>query len=406
MSTAGRERDEEHSCGTLVVGGGPSGLFLAALLAEQGVDVVVLERRPRPSTHSRAIGLHPPALAALHTLGLEEPAVRQGVAIRAGVARSRGRELGRLTFEPAWPERPFVLSLPQHRTEALLAQRLEQVAPGALRRGWEVVDVEQDAAGVSVRARQAPSPEAPAAAAGGSVTWRAAVVVGTDGPQSLVRRRAGITGRARSYPHTYLMGDFRDTTDDGSAAVLHVEPEGIVESFPLPGAVRRWVSRTGTTTVEPSAGLLAGIVARRTGEALDVGSCTMVSAFAARRRIADRMLVGRAVVLGDAAHEISPIGGQGMTLGWLDALALAPLLVGYVQGGGAGALEEVPGLREVERDRLSAARRAARRAELNMAAGRPLPDLGARARDGVVRSVLAAAAGRRVLARSFTMRSA
>ncbi len=405
MSTAGRERDEEHSCGALVVGGGPTGLFLAGLLAEQGVDVVVLERRPRPSTHSRAIGLHPPALAALHTLGLEEPAVREGVPIRAGVARSRGRELGSLTFEQAWPERPFVLSLPQHRTETLLNERLGQVAPGAVHRGWEVVDVEQDASGVLVRTRRASSPEAPTSATG-SGTWRATAVIGTDGPQSLVRRRAGITARARSYPDTYLMGDFRDTTCDGSAAVLHVEPEGIVESFPLPGGVRRWVARTGPDAVEPSAGVLATIVARRTGEVLDVGSCTMVSAFAVRRRIADRLLAGRAMVLGDAAHEISPIGGQGMTLGWLDALAAAPLLGGHLHGGGEGALEEVPGLRDVERDRLSAARRAARRAELNMAAGRPLPGLGARARDGVVRNLLASPVGRRVLARSFTMRSA
>ena len=73
-----------RACDVLVVGGGPTGLFLAALLAQQGVDVVVLERRPEASTHSRAIGLHPPALGALHTLGLEDAAVSEGVTIRTG----------------------------------------------------------------------------------------------------------------------------------------------------------------------------------------------------------------------------------------------------------------------------------------------------------------------------------
>ena len=64
-----------RTCDVLVVGGGPAGLLLAILLQQRGVDAVVLEGRWQLSTHSRAIGLHPPALAALTAVGLDAAAI-------------------------------------------------------------------------------------------------------------------------------------------------------------------------------------------------------------------------------------------------------------------------------------------------------------------------------------------
>ncbi|MCR8671545.1 FAD-dependent monooxygenase, partial [Agrococcus sp. HG114] len=53
-----------------VVGGGAVGLLLACLLAQRGLDVVVLERRREPSGSARAIGIHPPGLGALDAAGV------------------------------------------------------------------------------------------------------------------------------------------------------------------------------------------------------------------------------------------------------------------------------------------------------------------------------------------------
>ncbi|GGF37551.1 hypothetical protein GCM10010922_11030 [Microbacterium sorbitolivorans] len=83
-----------------------------------------------------------------------------------------------------------------------------------------------------------------------------------------------------------------------------------------------------------------------------------------RRVLLRRLRRSRVFVIGDAAHEISPIGGQGMNLGLLDAATLAPALAHW--------LREPTDLRPVdrwERDRLASARTAANLAGMNTAIG-------------------------------------
>ncbi|MGO2311462.1 MAG: FAD-dependent oxidoreductase [Brachybacterium tyrofermentans] len=405
-----------RTCDVLVVGGGPAGLLLAILLQQRGVDAVVLERRWQLSTHSRAIGLHPPALAALTAVGLDAAAIARGAPILRGAARSRDRHLGSLSFELSCPERPYVLALPQSVTEEMLTQRLTQLAPAALHRGIDVVAIQDRGADVQVTARRTPredgqgtapdgagTPAGSASPAAGSAgtdpgptTWRARVVVGADGARSTVRELAGIRTDLRIYPDTYLMGDVADSDDArrtaashaARPATIHLHPGGVVESFPLPGSGRRWVAHTGTAPTASDPDDLAAIVRRRTGARIDPATTTMISAFTVQRRTARTMLRGRQVLIGDAAHEISPIGGQGITLGWLDALALAPLLEQVITRDLRHPLPTMPLLQRFDRDRRLAARTAGLLAELNMVLGRPRSTLVAGVRDAGIRAVL------------------
>ena len=372
----------------LIVGGGPVGLFLGSLLVQQGATVRVLERRTGRNAHTRAIGIHPPALAALDRIGVARELIGRGVPIRQGFAVSRGRRIARMPFAPVSDRYPFVLAVPQPVTEEVLERRLRELDGGALLRNARVTGMHDDGSRVTLSVTTD----------GAVSSCTAAFAVGADGAYSTIRTLLGIPAPEKLYPDHYLMGDFPESSPFGSDAALFLEGDGIVESFPLPGNVRRWVVRLGKPPTCPDAEQLAGLVARRTRMVLDAGANTMLSSFSVRSRLAARMVSGRTALIGDAAHEISPIGGQGMNLGWLDAEALLPGLLAAVRG-----QPSADSLRDFDVTRRRAAADARRQAEVNMALGRPLPDGLLRPRNAVIARAAAIPAFNALVARRFTM---
>ncbi|MHA7275314.1 FAD-dependent oxidoreductase [Arthrobacter sp. Hz1] len=370
----------------ILVGGGPVGLFAAILLRQAGLDVLVLEQRTSRSIQSRAIGIHPPALQALAQAGIAENLITRGVSIHQGVARSAGQEVTRLSFAGLPRNYPFVLAIPQIQTELVLETRLAAVAPGAFRRGVSVTGV-HDASGSMLVTTST-----------GDVL-QAQLVIGADGGKSTVRTSVGVSASLQRYPDTYLMGDFADASTDRSSAVLYLESDGIVESFPLPDGVRRWVVRTPSLVRSPTPDALAELIRARTGVDVDVASTSMLSAFDVQRRLAQRFVAGRTVLIGDAAHQVSPIGGQGMNLGWLDATELVPIISASLVDGRDIGRE----LAAFDTRRRRAAATAARQAHLNMALGRPLPRQVLSARNAVFKRVNAVPAVHDAIARTFTM---
>ena len=377
----------------LIVGGGPVGLYLAAALLQRGVGVRVLEQRQQRDRHSRAIGIHPPSLAALDGINVAGSMVRDGVPIRTGVAVSGGSTVGAMSFAHVSDAFPFVLALPQFRTEQLLEARVHALDSEALVRGVKAKALRDDDGGTATVVVE-PSE----GGCGAEREFSARIVVAADGARSFLRNRLAVPVRRRAYPDHYLMGDFADSGRYGTDAVLFLEQDGIVESFPLPGGVRRWVVRLGQPAQRAGPELLAQLVMGRTGILPDATTNSMVSAFSVRSVLARRTAVGRVFLVGDAAHEISPIGGQGMNLGWLDAQSLAPLILGAL----AGAPLE-PQAKAFEAARLRAAALARRQSEINMALGRPLPGPLLRLRNAGIAAAAATPPVNRWVARRFTM---
>ena len=372
----------------LIIGAGPSGMALAILLCEAGHSVRLLESRADIGKHSRAIGIHPPGLAVLERLGVGGAAVEAGVRISRGVGISRGRIVAELGFGSIPAEYRFVLSLPQNQTVGLLRERLHTLDPTVLLARHEFTSFTSHSGFHTVEA----------SFGGGSTRLQCRYLVGADGTRSSVRRAAVVPFRGRVLPDRYLMGDYEDSTDFGSIAALFLHEHGITESFPLPGNQRRWVCWIRETETAS----LPELIEQRTGHRVETGADSMLSRFRTGNFAVGSMHHGNLMLIGDAAHEVSPIGGQGMTLGLLDAAALAPLLDAAL-GGRLTRYEIEEQLADFSHRRLSAARRAARQAHVNMALGRPLWGPSTVPRDALARGLFSSDRFSAAVATTFTM---
>jgi 2-polyprenyl-6-methoxyphenol hydroxylase-like FAD-dependent oxidoreductase len=360
----------------VVVGAGPVGLLAAAELHRRGIDVAVLERRPVAGPGSRAIGLHSPSLAALEPGGYTDRLLAEALRVDRGEARGSGRVLGVVRFDRLSRRFPFVATLPQAVTERVLTDAAPQVERGVTVRG---VSAERGGVRIDVERGE-----------GGTGEVRAGVVIVASGAgaRDLVFRPGAVA--VHEYPDRYLMADA--PAEGRAVAEVHLDRGGVLESFPMPGGLRRfvaWDPSPGDDDPAARAARLRAAVVERVGPAAGaaIGSA---SSFGVRRAVAPRLRRGRIVVIGDAAHEVSPIGGQGMNLGLLDAATLAPLVAAWVLGGEAPDAE----LARWERRRVASARRAALLASLNTGLGRPLGAAGDAARRAALRALLAGPGGR------------
>lgn len=294
----------------IVVGAGPVGMLAALLAAQQGASVLLLEQSVQRLVQSRAIGITPPSLEILSQLGLAQVFVEHGVAVRFSEAYGRNMRLGWIDLSGLKNVFPFVLSIPQDRTESILEGTVRTHASICFLRGSQVTKCTEEGDHVIVAGNCADA---------GTFSYAGQYVLACDGGKSAVRKSLDIPFEGSPDRYTYLMGDYEDTTGWGTRAFFFFTARGSVESFPLPDGKRRYVLRTFRFIKEYTGDYLDAELAYRAGIHVTGVHRFWESGFGVHRFLAKSFCKGRIFLCGDAAHLMSPIGGQNMNTGFADA---------------------------------------------------------------------------------------
>ena len=159
----------------------------------------------------------------------------------------------------------------------------------------------------------------------------APLVVGADGRESWVRAQAGMDAEPAPYRQMGVIANFETELPHGGAAWEWFRGDGVLAFLPLPG---NRVSIVWTAFDEHAAGLMALAPEEFTRQVQEasrsaLGELRLLSkpaAFPLRLLRLDHLVESRVALIGDAAHNVHPLAGQGVNLGFQDARELAKVL--------------------------------------------------------------------------------
>jgi 2-polyprenyl-6-methoxyphenol hydroxylase-like FAD-dependent oxidoreductase len=310
-----------------VVGGGPAGLMLGLLLAKRGADVLVLEGHENFEREFRGEVLQPSTASLLDELGLLEYVLAQPHSkIDAGKVRLSGKEIAEFSFKRIVPEYPYAIWMPQPVFLAAILRKAEPFPSFQCWMGAKVSKlIQEDGCTVGVAGvRHGNEP----------FEVRADVVVGADGRYSAVAKMGGF--KPEYEHHDFDLVWFTIEQPPGWYSTLYVSlgpkvrglllpkyPHHIQAGIALPvGEWRRWRSE-GVAAVADRVRQFDPIFAAFADSLKDFTPFFPLEGII---RLIDDWARDGLLLIGDAAHTMSPMGAIGVNVAIATAAVAAQQL--------------------------------------------------------------------------------
>ncbi|MGA2578557.1 MAG: FAD-dependent monooxygenase [Bryobacteraceae bacterium] len=303
----------------LIVGAGPVGMTMASELVRYGVPVRVVDKAAQRTDKSKALVLWSRTLELLDRGGGSAPFIDAGFKVQAVNLITGDKVIGRVSMESVQSPYPYGLMLPQSETERLLEERLRDLGV-MVERQVEATTFKSDTNSVEAVLRHADGREESV-----STDW----LIGCDGAHSMVRHTAGASFSGETMDSDWILADihmkgypFPDTEvavywhKDGAFVIFPIVPGRyrVIADLPLSG---------GDHPPAPTLEQVQSIIDRRGPGGLVAFDSIWLAGFKINGRKVSSYRLGRAFLVGDAAHVHSPAGGQGLNTGMQDAFNLA-----------------------------------------------------------------------------------
>jgi len=343
-------RTSPASGGVLIVGGGLVGASLAIALDAAGIKATLVEAAAphtaaQPSYDERNLALARASVNGLAAIGVWTHAAAQASPIRH-IHVSRAGEFGSTRMDAArhgvdalgW-------TLPARELGNALLRRLDDCTGLTRLAPAKLESLEAQPGGWRARV----------SAAGGERTIDAALLVGADGTESFVRGQLGIGVERHDYEQTLFVATVTPERGHANRAFERFADTGPVALLPLAegrcGLVLTVPAEQADAVAAMHDEAFIALAQQRFGWRLGrLGRPGRRHPYAIHRVAARRLTGPRAVLVGNAAQTVHPIGAQGFNLGLRDALTLAELVAAADDPGAPGLLERYAARRAPDRE--------------------------------------------------------
>ncbi|TWB46285.1 3-(3-hydroxy-phenyl)propionate hydroxylase [Nitrospirillum viridazoti] len=300
----------------VVVGGGPTGLTLANLLARYGTRALLVERNPTTVQEPRAVSIDDESLRTMQAAGVITTVMSHVV---AGYGSEYYTPSGRLFLKVEPSEQPYGYprrnAFRQPTFEAQLREALATVPTVDMLFGWALDSFVQDDRQVTLELSNAD----------GERRWiRADYLVGADGARSSIRTALGLGLDGETFQEKWLIVDLENSPAPSRETLVFCDTRRPCIALPGPNGTRRFEFKL-LPGESPEA-----MVVQDTVDALlashgahpDSRICRK-TVYTFHARLAPQWSSGRVYLAGDACHLTPPFAGQGMNSGIRDAHNLA-----------------------------------------------------------------------------------